>query len=370
MGDALIVGGSFAGLAVANQLQGFSVTILDHKPIGSHQTSACGTPLQVLEYWALTDSVLQIHDKLIFHNEHRTIEYPSPYPWCTFDCETLCKDLFARSGAEFIQLAATGYDRGWVQTNRGNVTATCIVDATGWRASLASSLRPGFSQMYKKSFGLETILSPNGRNQLSDLHFWYRGNILKHGVGWAFPRRDSIGYGIGSYQGVTQLKDPLQTLIDPFNLEIGKLHGAYIPSELRAPIVGPIFNVGDAAGMCIGFSAKGIRPAMYFGEACGRILRRVLDGERTLEEGLGEYGAFVERRRGFYEFFSIIQALITRFPSKWVDLFARVIEPEWVRSRMFKMYWNLTEEWGIPSPKSAELPIMVQQDAASPLISR
>lgn len=103
MRDVLIIGGSFAGLAVANQLRGFRVTILDPKPIGSGQTSACGAPLPVLEHWGMTDSVLQTHDRLILHTARRTIEFPSPYKWCTFDYEKLCSSLYLRSGAEFVQ---------------------------------------------------------------------------------------------------------------------------------------------------------------------------------------------------------------------------------------------------------------------------
>ena len=45
MYDVVIVGGSFAGLAVAMQLRGYRVLLLDQHPIGARQMSACGTPL-------------------------------------------------------------------------------------------------------------------------------------------------------------------------------------------------------------------------------------------------------------------------------------------------------------------------------------
>src|SRR6266498_5144291 len=44
--DAIIVGASFAGLAVARQLRG-RVLLLDRNEVGAVQTSACGTPLWV-----------------------------------------------------------------------------------------------------------------------------------------------------------------------------------------------------------------------------------------------------------------------------------------------------------------------------------
>ncbi len=46
--DVIIAGGSFAGLAVANQLRGQRVLLIDRKPIGSGRTSACGTIWQTL----------------------------------------------------------------------------------------------------------------------------------------------------------------------------------------------------------------------------------------------------------------------------------------------------------------------------------
>ena len=39
-----------------------------------------------------------------------------------------------------------------------------------------------------------------------------------------------------------------------------------------------MFFVGDSAGHCLPLTAEGIRTALYFGIACGRELRAVLDG--------------------------------------------------------------------------------------------
>lgn len=86
---------------------------------------------------------------------------------------------------------------------------------------------------------------------------------------------------------------------------------------------------------------------MYFGEACGRIIRRVLEGELTLECGLSEYGAFVEKKRAFFEFFSRMQAFLTHLPLAWVDWIARVIEQERIRTWVFNQYWGLTKEWEV-----------------------
>ncbi|NIW91899.1 MAG: hypothetical protein GWN20_03100 [Phycisphaerae bacterium] len=47
--DVIIAGASFAGLAVANQLSGHKVLLIDRKPNGAGQTSACGTICRFFE---------------------------------------------------------------------------------------------------------------------------------------------------------------------------------------------------------------------------------------------------------------------------------------------------------------------------------
>ena len=55
--DAIIVGASFAGLTVASRLRG-NVLLIDKKEIGTGQTSACGTLLNVPQELECMDSVL------------------------------------------------------------------------------------------------------------------------------------------------------------------------------------------------------------------------------------------------------------------------------------------------------------------------
>jgi glycine/D-amino acid oxidase-like deaminating enzyme len=64
--DAIVVGASFAGLAVARELYG-RVLLIDHQEIGAGQTSACGTPLRVLEGLGLTEAVHQVHPAFYIH---------------------------------------------------------------------------------------------------------------------------------------------------------------------------------------------------------------------------------------------------------------------------------------------------------------
>ncbi len=345
MYDVIIVGGSFAGLAVASQLKGYNVLLIDRKPIGSGQTSACGTVLSVLERWNLTDAVLEIHEKFVLHTKRRTFDIPSPYPWCTFDYERLCKQMLSKSGVEFVQAGVTGYRDGWVHTNRGLFNAHCVVDASGWRAVLGSSLSPGLAQAKLTNFGIETIRPISNLNETSGLHFWYDPDILERGAGWVFPRGGTASYGLGSYRGARPLQSPLEQFSARFNIEPDGVHGTHFPSGYRAATMEGVFLVGDSAGMCIGLTGEGIRPAFYFGEVCGRILRKVLEHELTLDEGLAAYEAFVESKRIFFDIFTSAQWILTRLPARWIDWVAAVVLQDRIREWLLENYWNLTKEW-------------------------
>ena len=93
--DAIIVGASFAGLAVARQLRG-DVLLLDRNEAGAVQTSACGTPLWIAQAFGVEESVLAVHDSLILKTPARTIVYDiSDAPFCTFDYKKFCRGLLA-----------------------------------------------------------------------------------------------------------------------------------------------------------------------------------------------------------------------------------------------------------------------------------
>ncbi len=61
--QAIIVGASVAGLAVARELSG-EVLLLDRHDVGTNQTSACGTPLWVVEQLGVKEGVIQVQSTL------------------------------------------------------------------------------------------------------------------------------------------------------------------------------------------------------------------------------------------------------------------------------------------------------------------
>lgn len=346
--DVIIVGASFAGLAVANQLRDRKVLLLDRKPVGSGQTSACGTFLSVLQHWDVMPALLQVHDRLVLHTAHEVIEFASPYPWCTFDYRRLCEMLFERSGAEFLKVRVMGRQDGQVLTANGTFKARCVVDASGWHSILASPIFTKSEKMPAMSFGLEAICPIGGTavtSPLADgLHFWYDRSVMPRGVGWAFPRGKEISIGLGAYGRVQPLRKPLEGFVRQLDLQPARPHGACLPFRLRSPIAGSVFLVGDAAGMCLGLTGEGIRPALFYGEMCGKILHRVLEGNLTLTQGLARYAAFVREKKRFFDILSSSQEVLTRLAPAWIGRLAHLIVRKRLRKWLFRRYAELTSE--------------------------
>lgn len=253
--DAIIAGGSFAGLAVAVQLRGKRVLMIEPHAIGSAQTSACGTLLAVLEETRTMDSLLQFHDRLLLHLGQRTFAYPIPYSFCTFDYRVFCNRLLAQSGVEVLRASVLGHRGCDVITTRGTVSAEILIDATGWRAALATNSRQQAKQHGGKSFGLETTIPASE----DGLHFYYEPRRLRpFTVGWLFPAGECSRAGLGSYLGQTRMAEALANFThSEFGLSPGSRHGGYFPYRRRQPTTGHIFRIGDAAGQCIPLTGRG-----------------------------------------------------------------------------------------------------------------
>lgn len=204
--DVVIAGASFAGLAVALQLQG-RVLLLDARPIGEGQTSACGTTLGALRALDALHTVQQVHHQLVLHlaparGPARLVRYPLPYAFCTFDYRALCQtlaDRAAKRGVELRQARALGWQDGLLQTDKGPVRARCVVDATGWRAGVAGSIDPTYVRRDRLSCGLEAELPQPASHPAEGLHFWAGRGTVWPGYAWSFPCGPTARLGVIAY---------------------------------------------------------------------------------------------------------------------------------------------------------------------------
>jgi flavin-dependent dehydrogenase len=308
--DVLVCGGSFAGLAVARELQGsgMRVLMLDRYELGERQTSACAVPTLWLEAMDLMGSLRQTFDELVVHTRSRTSRWQLPWSFSTFDYRELCALLYDQADAaetEFETATVTGRDGLTVHTDRGSLTAPLVIDALGWRRVLsnATPIQPPNARL---SRGLE--VHPAGAGE--ELELWIDHRYVRSGYAWSFPAREEVRIGAGSFWPANHVKEPTVRLAGEKGLPPEGYQGNWIPHQLRAAVEDDVFFAGDSAGHCLPLTAEGIRTALYFGLACARELRSVREGRITREQALTRYGAFSDAHARKYNWLLRVQRAI------------------------------------------------------------
>jgi len=308
--DVLICGASFAGLAVARELRGSGarVLIVDRYEVGERQTSACAAPTEWLVNLGLEESIRQTFGSLLVHTPSRSLRWELPFTFSTFDYRTLCALLRAQGDAEFETAKVDGRTGAVVHTDRGDLSAPLIVDALGWRRVL-SRAQPGIQPPEARlSRGLEVHPSGSG----ADLELWLDPAYVRAGYSWSFPAGDEVRVGVGSFDPRDHVKEPTVRLAGDLSVPAVRYQGNWIPHQMRRPVEDGVFFAGDSAGHCLPTTAEGIRTALYFGLACGRELRAVVDGRQDRAAALARYAAFCDRHERPFRWLLRVQSLVSR----------------------------------------------------------
>ena len=342
--DVLVCGASFAGLAVARTLAGAGadVLVVDRYEIGERQTSACAIPTPWLDALGIHRARRQELACMSFHTPHGSTRMRLPWSWTAFDYRTLCQELWEQCGdARFAIAKVEGRadDAGSaVRTDRGVVRAPLVVDALGWRRVLApgANVQPPEAPI---SRGLE--VHPDGGG--TDLDVWVDRSLVRYGYAWSVPAAGEQRIGAGSYEPRHHVKEPTQELARRLERPAVRYQGNWFPHRLRPAAAGGVFFAGDSAGHCFPLSGEGIRTALYFGIACGRELRAVLDGRRTRAEALAAYAAFSAAHRPAFEWAYALQWLVPRLPPRALNGVLRVVGRRRLSDRAFGWYLRQAE---------------------------
>jgi menaquinone-9 beta-reductase len=307
--DVLVCGASFAGLAIARELagSGADVMLVDRYEIGERQTSACGIPTGWLTALGLQEAMQQTFGELVLHTPHTTVRYDLPWTFSTFDYRSLCRLLADRGTFTFETATVQERDGDVVVTDRGPIRAPLIVDALGWRRVLGAgaNVQPPDALL---SRGLE--VHPFGGGE--DLEVWIDRSYVPAGYGWSFPAGGELRIGVGSFDPCFHVREPTVRLAEDLHANTVRYQGNWIPHALRPATEDGVFFVGDSAGHCLPLTAEGIRTALYFGLACGRELRRVIDGEQGRTEALARYHQFSAAHARPFDWMLRVQRLVPR----------------------------------------------------------
>ena len=362
--DVLICGASFAGLTIARELAGSGarVMVLDRYEIGERQTSACAAPTEWLEAIGVAASIRQTFNDLVVHTPHIDTTMRLPWSFSTFDYRELCGLLWEQSGdAEFETakvegLAGDPIPAGTpldptasiaVETDRGTIEAPFVIDCLGWRRVLDDGYQPPDAPL---SRGLE--VHPHGSS--GELEIWIERDVVPAGYGWSFPAGKEIRVGVGSFDPCHHVKEPTVELSERLRLPPERYQGNWIPHRLREGTAGAIFFAGDSAGHCLPLTAEGIRPAFYFGIACGREIRAAFEGAKSREQALSDYAVFNARHRWKFDSMLQVQRLVPKVPPRLLaPALAAMSSNAFVRWS-FDHYLNIAPpSFATPAPRTA-----------------
>jgi menaquinone-9 beta-reductase len=342
--QVLICGASFAGLAVARELAASpaapDVVLLDRYEVGERATSACAAPTPWLHAMGVEGAIRQELPYMRFTTPHGSVRYRLPWSWSSFDYRELCRLLHAQTGARFETAKVDGRTGDTVHTDRGDVSGDLLVDACGWRRVLAA--RDGRSPYQPPdaplSRGLEVHPPLEAGGLPDELHVWVQRDVVRRGYGWSVPAGEEVRVGVGSYEPRDHVKRPTVCLAEREGHAPVRFQGNWFPHRLRDAAADGVFFVGDSAGHCFPLSGEGIRTAFYFGIACGRELREVVEGRATRAEALARYGAFSDRHRPAFARALRLQRLIPALPPRALAAALRVIGAQPLVDRSFGWY--------------------------------
>jgi menaquinone-9 beta-reductase len=355
--DVLICGASFAGLAVARELRGSGaeVLVIDRYEIGERQTSACGIPTGWLHELHLQTAVQQTFGELVIHTPYTPVDYRLPWTFSTFDYRTLCGLLGDQGRFTFETAKVDGRSGHTVHTDRGDIKATHIVDALGWRRVLGTgqNIQPPDALL---SRGLEVHPHGSGR----DMEIWIDRSYVPAGYGWSFPAGGEVRIGVGSFDPRFHVREPTERLATTLGSETIRYQGNWIPHALRPAIEDGVFFVGDSAGHCLPLTAEGIRTALYFGLAAGRELTQALAGRKSAAEALHAYGAFSASHATPFRWMLRVQRLVPRVAPRLLAGALRAMQSRRFLDWAFGHYLEIAHPRFVASgPRDARAPVGV-----------
>lgn len=341
--EVIIAGASYAGLTAARHLNrhGRRVLLLDEHAIGAVRHSACAVPMRTLaDVGGLASSLQETHWGVI-HTKLNTVRYHSPEPWTIFDHRAVCDALRAQApDVPFMRARISAFDGRTLTTDKGSFSARYFLDATGWRAVLASALRPGFVDRGRLTIGMEVTVP----YQTDAMHFYVNREIVRWGYGWIFPCGVESRVGLGAFDNPKGIPDLLRAFLRrlgmPDDLRNVERTGGLLPWQPRTSVLDNVWLVGDAAGHCLPLTGEGIRFAFQDGDVAGRLVDDVLAENRTWPTASARYADTVERHRARVGTFTRLQHFVRYVPNMAFAPLAWVIARRAVRSWGLTRYMN------------------------------
>ncbi len=279
--DIIIIGGGLSGSSTALNLskKGYSVLIIEKESEVNIQPCAGGMASSMKEFLPL--DIDQAVESKIRNVEFRwkssdnvIADLSGESPFWIIRREKLDKlllDEAQKYGSEILRPAQVekikSQNKAWIIkcSNKAVYKSKFLVIADGSQSKWAGYFNLG---PRKPKFANTISLRLKGLGNIPKDSVRFEFGFIKYGFAWAFPLKDSVNIGIGTFINNKLLEDKAlnNTVIKSFGFE--DLSFKVVHKKLRIwnginKLNGErVIAVGDAASLCDPFLAEGIRPSL------------------------------------------------------------------------------------------------------------
>ena len=311
--DIIIIGGGLSGSSTALNLskKGYSVLIIEKEVLGNIKPCAGGMASSMKKFLPLNiDQAIESKVRNVefsWKSSDQVIaDLSEESPFWIIRREKLDKlllDEALKYGSEILRPAQvekiTKEDKTWIIkcSNKVLYKSKFLVIADGSQSQWAGYFNLG---PRRPKFANTLALRLEGLGNIPKNSVRFEFGFVKYGFAWAFPLKDSVNIGLGTFINNKFLKDKAlnSKVIKSFGFD--DLSFKAVHKRLRIwngthKLNGDrVLAVGDAASLCDPFLAEGIRPSLissyYAAESIEQSLSRKNDLNNYSSNIYNEWG--------------------------------------------------------------------------------
>ena len=341
--DAIVVGAGPAGATAARELAlaGRRVLLLERERLPRHKPCGGALSPRLLRWlpFGLSPSLVEatITRATFTFCAGESVDIASDRPMGFMVCRDAFDAALCRSAQEAGAILMDGTPvrsvrpeacEVTVATAAGTFAARLLVGADGAAGAVARAVLPGRRRPTLVAVEALAPLPPERGSSLRDQVLVDFGDF-PGGYAWAFPKRDHLNLGAMVLRGgAADLKTAFHrfTAREPglCDLGLGRVEGALIPGydgRLQPVAAGPVFLVGDAAGLVDPFLGEGIYYAVRSAQLLGCALAAAGD---DLQAAAARYRQLLDEEiEPDFRAALVLSRLIHTLPRLWYRVLCR-----------------------------------------------